>query len=60
MYKKIAIYIYMTLVFNVLPKHQVYRQTNVKKVIVNPRMTKKMQMFPNMGAVKKMSCGCGK
>ena len=50
----------MTLVFNVMPKYRVNQKYNVKKVIVNPRMTKKMQMFPNMAAVKKMSCGCGK
>ena len=30
-----------------------------KPVIVKPRSTKKMHMFPKMGLVKQISCGCG-
>ena len=53
-------YIYMPLVFSVTPKYHVKQKNHATNGIVKPRMSKIIPMFPKMGAVKKMSCGCGK
>ena len=54
--------IYMTLVFNVTPDPQVKQVSQVKPPVILPkrRRSRSIQMFPNMGAINKISCGCGK
>jgi hypothetical protein len=50
----------MPLVFSVTPKYHVKQKMYATNRIVKPRKTKIIPMFPKMGAVKQMSCGCGK